>query len=404
MYKILLVAILCAIVYSQTCPNYFGSTDLAVLGYSTVTSTGQSVVTGSVGVYPGTSITGFPPSITLPTSNNLHIADSTAQTGQAVALALYNYATSRACTTVYDSGHDIGSATLAPGVYCFSGSAFITGQLILDGQSNSSATWIFVTVSTLTTASSSSVIQTNGGLPCQVLWAIGSSATLGTSTSMIGSIVALASISSTRGTTSRGRLWALNGAVTLDTSTATINVGNTTTTCQSTVFNTTNFLLPTLNDIVINRTQSFVCQNCNVTTVSGNVTTSTISSCALSNVDTHTIAPDCVNVIQTGIGYVLYTYPPQSTENCSSVCKICNFTNNPTTCVFECIPNHWIPPTIVTVIHNITNDLWFWLVAIILIGIVLYVLWSNRYYFEDTDTYPYQKVKGGKKRSKMEIA
>jgi hypothetical protein len=57
----------------------------------------------------------------------------------------------------------------------------------------------------------------NGGNPCGVAWQIGSSATLGTTTSFIGNLIALQSITLTTGANIIGRALARNGAVTLDT-------------------------------------------------------------------------------------------------------------------------------------------------------------------------------------------
>jgi hypothetical protein len=49
-----------------------------------------------------------------------------------------------------------------------------------------------------------------------ISWAIGSSATLGTTSSLIGIVDALASITLNTGASLNGRAWALTGAVTLD--------------------------------------------------------------------------------------------------------------------------------------------------------------------------------------------
>jgi hypothetical protein len=69
--------------------------------------------------------------------------------------------------------------------------------------------------STLTTASASSVNVINGGSACNVYWQVGSSATLGTTTSFAGNILALASITMNTGANLTGRALARNGAVTL---------------------------------------------------------------------------------------------------------------------------------------------------------------------------------------------
>jgi uncharacterized repeat protein (TIGR01451 family) len=76
--------------------------------------------------------------------------------------------------------------------------------------------WVFKTGSTLVTASGSSVLLTNGGQSCNVFWQVGSSATLGTTTSFVGSILALTSITLNTGANVSGRVLARNGAVTLD--------------------------------------------------------------------------------------------------------------------------------------------------------------------------------------------
>jgi Ice-binding-like len=185
----------------------------AVLGGSTVTNTGPSVLTGDLGVSPGAAITGFPPGTRTGTT---HAADAAALQAQNDVVTQYNALASLACTADL-TGQDLGGKTLTSGVYCFSSSAQLTGALTLNAQGNANATFVFKTGSTLTTASASSVSLINGGNPCGVAWQIGSSATLGTTTSFIGNLIALSSITLNTGANIIGRALARNGAVTLDT-------------------------------------------------------------------------------------------------------------------------------------------------------------------------------------------
>ncbi|MEO8049309.1 MAG: ice-binding family protein [Acidobacteriota bacterium] len=195
-----------------------------VLGGSTVTNTATpTIVNGNLGVSPGSAVSGFPPGIV--TSGSIHAADATAAQAQTDLTALYNQLAGNACNTDL-TGVDLGGLTLTPGVYCFATSAQLTGTLTLDAQGNPNAIFIFKTGSTLTTASGSTVVLTNSASSCGVFWQLGSSATLGTGTSLVGSIVALSSITLNTGASVGGRLLARNGAVTLDGSQVTFCTGN----------------------------------------------------------------------------------------------------------------------------------------------------------------------------------
>jgi type VI secretion system secreted protein VgrG len=112
--------------------------------------------------------------------------------------------------------------TLTPGVYCFSSSAQLTGTLTLNALGDPNAVFVFQIGSTLTTASGSSVVVINGGSKCNVFWQVGSSATLGTSTKLAGSILALTSITLNTSASVSGQTLARNGAVTLDTNIVTL--------------------------------------------------------------------------------------------------------------------------------------------------------------------------------------
>src|ERR1700685_462030 len=95
------------------------------------------------------------------------------------------------------SGQNLGGETLIAGVYCFNSSAQLTGTLTLNGQGNPNAVWVFQIASTLTTASNAGVVLINGAQNFNVFWQVGSSATVGTGTTFIGNILALASITLT---------------------------------------------------------------------------------------------------------------------------------------------------------------------------------------------------------------
>jgi hypothetical protein len=152
------------------------------------------------------------------TSGSIHAADATAAGAQSAMTTAYNDLVSQGCTQDL-SGQDLGGKTLTPGVYCFTGSAQLTGTLTLNAQGNANAVFIFKIGSTLTTASGANVVLINSGQACNVFFQVTSSATLGTSSHLEGTIIALQSITLTTGASVSGHAMARNGAVTLDTNT-----------------------------------------------------------------------------------------------------------------------------------------------------------------------------------------
>ncbi|HVT57712.1 MAG TPA: ice-binding family protein [Thermoanaerobaculia bacterium] len=192
----------------------------AVLGGSTVTNTNTpTIVIGNLGVSPGSAVTGFPPGIVV--GGLIHAADAVAAQAQTDLVTVYNNLANTSCGTNL-TGQNLGGLTLTPGVYCYSTSAQLTGTLTLDGQGNPNAVFIFKIGSTLTTASASSVLLINSASSCGLFWQIGSSATLGTGTTLAGSIIALTSITLNTGASLTGRALARNGAVTLDNNHVTV--------------------------------------------------------------------------------------------------------------------------------------------------------------------------------------
>ncbi len=187
--------------------------NFAALGGSTITNTGPSVITGDVGLSPGTSITGFPPGSVEGTT---HVANGVAGQAKTDAQAAFMDLSGRPVTQDL-TGQELGGRTLTPGVYFFTSTAQLTGTLTLDGEGAADPLFIFQIGTALTTASNSSILGINGTTPCDVFFQVGSSATLGTDTSFSGTIIAFESITLDSRASVDGRILALNGAVTLDT-------------------------------------------------------------------------------------------------------------------------------------------------------------------------------------------
>ena len=194
--------------------------NFAVLGATTVTNTGASHIDRSVGVSPGSAITGFPPGII--TNGGLHAADATATQAHADFATAYNAFAGLASPPANNlTGADLGGKTLTPGVYRYDTSATSGGALTFDAQDDPNARFVIQIGTTLITTSNSSVVLINGANARNVFFQVGTSATLGSGSSFIGNILAYAAITTVSGTTVTGRLLALTEAVTLDTNNVT---------------------------------------------------------------------------------------------------------------------------------------------------------------------------------------
>jgi hypothetical protein len=199
-----------------------------ILGHSTVTNTGPSVIGGgNVGLSPGTSITGFDavPGDGIITDGHVDAASAAAGLAQNAVTNAYNNARNRAATATLavDLGNTPGGLPLLGGVYesTSHGALGLTGTLVLDGRGNRNTVFIFQSGSTLTTASNSIVQLINGAQECNVFWQLDSSATLGTNSVFVGNILAHDSVTVTTGTVVHGRAFASTAAVTLDHNTFT---------------------------------------------------------------------------------------------------------------------------------------------------------------------------------------
>lgn len=180
----------------------------SVLGGSTVTNTGSSVLDANLGVSPGSALPGFPPGLI---GGSTHSNDAVAIQAQLDVTTAVN---ALLAVPSFDVGTaDLDGTTFLAGAYSSASSLLNTGTITLQGDADD--VFIFTAVSTLTTGAGSTIVFVGDVQECNVFWRVGSSATLGAGSHMVGTVIASASVSATTGATIAGRLFAQVAAVTL---------------------------------------------------------------------------------------------------------------------------------------------------------------------------------------------
>jgi Ice-binding-like len=223
----------------------------AVLAGTAVTDVPTSAITGNVGLSPaaGSNYAGL---TSAEVTGTIYATDATGPGGSTNDPALlttakndlttaFVSAAGEPTTTTFTTGdNQLGGQTLTGGVYAFGHAATANisaaSPLTLNGQGDPNSVFVFQASSDLVTASNSVVQLENGAQACNVFWEVGSSATLNSASTFVGTLMALTSASLKSAATVQGRVLARNGAVTLDNNTITIPSGCATT---STVTSTT---------------------------------------------------------------------------------------------------------------------------------------------------------------------
>lgn len=201
---------------SNSCGTLGSAGNFAVLAATTITSANVSNVTGDLGVYPGVSITGFPPGLF---SGSKQINNTESTNAQSDAHSAFT--SLGLLTPTGTASAEIGGSTLNAGVYSVGSSLSITGTLTLNGGGNSNSVFIFQIPSTFIPVANSVITLTNGAQPGNVYWLVGSSATLSAGSTVVGNVIAYTAITVGANTIVNGRLIALGAAVTMDTNTVT---------------------------------------------------------------------------------------------------------------------------------------------------------------------------------------
>ena len=220
-------------------PVDLGSTDhFTILAGAAITSTGGGIITGDVGASPITGAAiGLDPAQVIGT---IYAVDAFGPAGSVVDPVLltaakgdlttaYNDAAGRTPVPTGDflnpGGGNIGGLNLAPGLYKFTSTAYITGaDVTLTGGPND--VWIFQIGSDLIEGSGIHVLLAGGAQAKNIFWQVGTSATIGTFAGFKGTIMADQAIVLDTSSTLEGRALAFEAEVTFNGTSASLPENN----------------------------------------------------------------------------------------------------------------------------------------------------------------------------------
>ncbi|MBC5775865.1 DUF3494 domain-containing protein [Pontibacter sp. KCTC 32443] len=201
--------------YGQTQDVLGNASSYAVLASSQINNTGQTGITGNVGVSPGNTINGESGLVVKSgkIENNTPSATSAAQD----ALVAYNALYAR--TPVKNIGGNLGESALplGPGTYKITGDASFKGVLTVDGGGDVNSVFVFIIDGDLLTdAPAAGVLAMNGAQPSNIFWIVTGNVHLGGSTGFQGTIIAQNNITLDAGVVVIGRIMSLNGQINLN--------------------------------------------------------------------------------------------------------------------------------------------------------------------------------------------
>ncbi len=168
-------------------------------------------ITGNVGTNSDPTITGFGN-----INGQMHYVGDPGSTQCDADLLL---ASNFLAASIPDStlGVVIGNGdTLPPGIYLMPGAASLNLGLTLDAEGDPNAVFIFKTALAFSSGANSKIYLINGAQACNVFWKLDGAVTLGTGTTMRGTIISGGLISLSSGDTLEGRALTTNGAILTD--------------------------------------------------------------------------------------------------------------------------------------------------------------------------------------------
>jgi hypothetical protein len=199
----------------RTAANY------VILAKSAISTVPDSVITGDVGLSPAaesymtgfsqTDATGYATSFQV--DGFLYAADMVSPTSTNLTTAVedmitaYNDAAGRSTPDLLNHGAgEIGSLTLAPGLYKWTSSVTIGSDVTIQGGAND--TWIFQIAGDLSLSSNFDVILSGGAQAKNIFWQVSGEVTMGTGSHFEGIVLSMTNITMNTGASINGRLLA----------------------------------------------------------------------------------------------------------------------------------------------------------------------------------------------------
>ena len=176
-----------------------------------------TVVTGNVGNHVG-QFTAFTPGTLI---GQKHVADEISTVAALDVAAAYSELFSLTCGETIDTLLGTNQV-LYPKVYCIGKASTLKGDLILDGQGNPNAIFVFKINGALSTATFSNVVLRNSASLKNVYWQIGGAFSLGDSSVFRGTIIADGALNLLEGSTLLGRGLSKAGAISLHNNVVTL--------------------------------------------------------------------------------------------------------------------------------------------------------------------------------------
>jgi hypothetical protein len=215
--------------------NLGTAADFAVLAKSGVSTVPQSIITGDVGVSPigQAALTGFAlksNSDSIFTESDqvdgkLYAADNASPTPVKMTAAIgdmetaYSDAAGRLNVDFNEFGSgELGSKTLAPGVYKFATNVGIATNTVIEGSEDD--TWIFQVAGKLSIAGDVQVTLAGGAQAKNIVWVVAGASTFGAGSHFEGIVLGATSADFITGSSINGRVL-VQTAVTLQSTTVT---------------------------------------------------------------------------------------------------------------------------------------------------------------------------------------